>query len=189
MDEALRPYKALSREILGRLVPHEDIIYCLEDVLLFQYPARAAVIFLAVNLPYALVAWLCPPSPAIVLSVLALFLYGVGCCWLLSPRTRILTRLLRVFVGRSVRKLERGERRFEIAEVTAFAVTGIWAAVQIWRDAASAAKQRQFLGIAKYTLGFLVGFIGFAMLGDAIVLWLVINGTLLLPWICCRLRA
>jgi hypothetical protein len=107
----------------------------------------------------------------------------------LTPRTRILTRLLRVFVGRSVRKLERGERRFDIAQVTAFAVTGIWAAVQIWREAAAAAKKRHFLGIATYTLGFLAGFIGFAALGDAIVLWLVINGALLLPWICCRLRA
>jgi hypothetical protein len=187
MDDSLRAFKTLSRHIHRRLVPHEDIIYRVEDVLLFQYPARAALLFLVVNLAYGAIVWCVRPSVTTAILALAALLAFVRRFWAGRPRARYVTRLLRPFVASSVKRLEGGQRRFGIADVAAFAVTGVWAAAQIWRDAAAAAKQRDLEGISRFALGFLAGFFALAALGDAAVLWLVVNGALLLPWVCSRL--
>jgi hypothetical protein len=125
-------------------------------------------------LAYGTVVWCLHPSITTTLLGLAAVRYF----WLRRPRARI--------VQSSVRRLEGRQRRFGIAQV---AVTGIWEAVQIWREAAAAAKRKDLHAIVQFVLVFLAGFMAFAMLGDVAVLWLVMNRGLLLLWICSQLNA
>jgi hypothetical protein len=53
-DSRLAQGKALAATIHARLVPYEDLIYRVEDILLFHRPIRARRFFAFINAAYLL---------------------------------------------------------------------------------------------------------------------------------------
>jgi hypothetical protein len=175
-DARIAEAKRIGHAIHARLVPSEDLIYRIEDVLLFHRSRRGLCFFMGLNFCYFLLYFLVrPTSGSFVLGLLGFALF--------RPSRSDIKWMLSLFIDSTVVELPQGgsPRRFHVGQITAFIVSG-WYFVRWSTDLAiSAAERRDRSGITIVFTVLLTFFYFTWIVPDGILFWVLLNLVFLLP--------
>ena len=176
---SLSSAKGLASALHRALVPHEETIYKLEDVLLFFHPAKAVILFLLVNLTFFGLYWLGLTAYSTIFLALAVYHLLPT---VLSPLASILGPLVlpdhvSEVTGNSAIS------RYNIAQISAFVGTVYYVIEGAIASAGRCLRQKQILPMLVVLFALMFLFYLFLSFSDAFIVWFFINGVLLLPFL------
>ena len=175
---SLQTAKALAGAIHRALLPHEEAVYKLEDVLLFFHPPKAAILFVLVNLAFLGIYYLGLTAYSVIFLVLAAYHLLPT---VLAPVVGVLSKLV---LADKVCEVPADSKvsRYNIAELSAFIGTVYYVIEGRVASARRCLKQKEFLPMFVVLFMLMFLFYLFLSFNDTVTTWFLVNGALLLPF-------
>ncbi|KAH0793049.1 hypothetical protein GPJ56_002944 [Histomonas meleagridis] len=171
--------KAFAARIHAKLVPIEEDVYKFEDVALCLKKVKSIVLYLSVNIIFLLIYLLHLPPMSLIAIIVGL--------WALLPYYKsILEKLIRKFIlGKKVKTLapDAPRKRYDIGQISAFCGTIYYIIENQVASAKNGLNNKNIMnmGLTFFALNFI--FYLFLSFPGALIMWILINGIMLLPLI------
>lgn len=176
---SLQTAKALAGAIHRAILPHEETVYKLEDVLLFFHPPKAVALFAVVNLLFLAIYSLGLTAYSVIFLCLAAY-YLLPT--VLAP---VVGALSKAILADKVVEIPADSKvsRYNIAQLSAFVGTVYYVIEGRVAGARRSLRQKELLPMLLVLFMLMFLFYLFLSFNDTLITWFFVNWVLLLPFL------